>query len=278
MSRRISAEEIADEANLLRLSEQRKEYRLFSWPFLAKDYQHSVFYQVDLEEAAHEFVEGNIALPHPIDIETPLLTRIHDAMFRSEMLRQKGGDGTEYDRQAFSLLREGLTAAAMKVKQHPHLSVTDEQMVCGHSPVRIDLAGGWTDTPPYCLMEGGDVINIAVTLDGQQPIQAYVKPCQQYKVVLQSIDLKAVEEVTSYEQLADYHHVGSPFSIPKAALALAGFLPEFSDMSYTSLDEQLHAFGCGIEVTLLSALPAGSGMGTSSILAATQRLLRTLLG
>lgn len=29
------------------------------------------------------------------------------------------------------------------------------------------------------------------------------------------------------------------------------------------------AFGCGIEITLLSAIPAGSGLGTSSVLAAT---------
>jgi galactokinase/mevalonate kinase-like predicted kinase len=35
------------------------------------------------------------------------------------------------------------------------------------------------------------------------------------------------------------------------------------------LKEQLEAFGCGIEITLLSAIPAGSGLGTSSILAAT---------
>ena len=36
-----------------------------------------------------------------------------------------------------------------------------------------------------------------------------------------------------------------------------------------SLRAQLEAFGCGIELTLLSAVPAGSGLGTSSILAAT---------
>ena len=38
---------------------------------------------------------------------------------------------------------------------------------------------------------------------------------------------------------------------------------------YQSLREQLEDFGCGIEVTLLSAIPAGSGLGTSSVLAAT---------
>ena len=75
--------------------------------------------------------------------------------------------------------------------------------------------------------------------------------------------------MTTYEQLADFHHVGSPFSIPKAALVLAGFQPGFSKVRYATLEEQLKAFGGGIELTLLSAIPAGSGLGTSSILAAT---------
>ena len=75
--------------------------------------------------------------------------------------------------------------------------------------------------------------------------------------------------IETYEQLAAYNKVGSPFSIPKAALALAGFQPGFSQESYASLKEQLEAFGCGIELTLLSAIPAGSGLGTSSILAST---------
>jgi len=78
-----------------------------------------------------------------------------------------------------------------------------------------------------------------------------------------------VEVIETYEQLAQYNTVGSPFSIPKAALALSGFLPQFSQEHFTSLRQQLEAFGGGIELTLLSAIPAGSGLGTSSILAAT---------
>ena len=35
------------------------------------------------------------------------------------------------------------------------------------------------------------------------------------------------------------------------------------------MDVQLEAFGSGLEITLLAAIPAGSGLGTSSILAAT---------
>ena len=49
--------------------------------------------------------------------------------------------------------------------------------------------------------------------------------------------------------------MGSPFSIPKAALVLAGFQPGFSTESYVSLEEQLKAFGSGMEITLLSAIP-----------------------
>ena len=112
-------------------------------------------------------------------------------------------------------------------------------------------------------------MNIAIELNGQPPIQTYVKPCKEPCVILRSIDLGASEVVSTYEQLADFHHVGSPFSIPKAALVLSGFHPNFSSVEYRSLEEQLNHFGCGIEITLLSAIPAGSGLGTSSILAAT---------
>ena len=78
-----------------------------------------------------------------------------------------------------------------------------------------------------------------------------------------------MEVIETYEQLAAYNQVGSPFSIPKAALTLAGFQPGFSQEAYPSLRAQLEAFGSGIELTLLSAIPAGSGLGTSSILAST---------
>ena len=52
-------------------------------------------------------------------------------------------------------------------------------------------------------------------------------------------------------------------------MTLCGFLPGFGTEEYPTLRQHLEAFGCGIELTLLSAIPAGSGLGTSSILAAT---------
>lgn len=268
-SRRLSADEISAYANLRRLAAQRDSFRVMNWPVLARNYERSVFYQLNLDDAAHEFAIHHLELPDALPLSAPLMTRISDNMFRARVQQFSGKTYTEYERRAFGLMREGLTAAALAKKQQPHLSVYSDQIVWGRSPVRIDLAGGWTDTPPYCLNEGGNVVNIAIELNGQPPLQVYVKPCKEYKIILRSIDLGAIETVTTYEELSDFMQVGSPFSIPKAALVLAGFQPEFSADVYVTLEEQLKAFGSGIEITLLSAIPAGSGLGTSSILAST---------
>ena len=278
----VNSNELAERANLRRLFAQRRAFRAQNWPALAKNWQHSVFYQLDLDHAAREFREMQIPMPEPVAPDAPLMTRIHDAMFR--------GDSNG----AFALLREGvlstLSASSSPslvcsdsvaacppslvrsdsiAASSPRLSVFPDQIVWSRSPVRIDLAGGWTDTPPYCLMEGGSVVNIAIELNGQPPLQTYVKPCRDLHIVLRSIDLGAVEVIETFEQLAEYNKVGSPFSIPKAALALAGFLPAFCAENYKTLPDPLEAFGSGIELTLLSAIPAGSGLGTSSILAST---------
>lgn len=266
---RLSADEISAYANLRRLNEQRETFRKMNWPLLAKNYERSVFYQLNLKDAAEEFANNQIELPEALSADAPVMTRIHDHMFRAHVLRTSGNEFKAEEDKAFGLLREGLTGSVLEQSQHPRLDVYSDQIVWGRSPVRIDLAGGWTDTPPYCLNAGGNVVNIAIELNGQPPLQVYIKPCKEYKVILRSIDLGAMEVVSTYEELNAFNKVGSPFSIPKAALALAGFSTRFGGEKYRSLEEQLKAFGSGIELTLLAAIPAGSGLGTSSILAST---------
>lgn len=266
---KVSANAILQQANLQRLVTQRAEYGVHNWPLLAANHEKSVFYQLDLRDAADAFVRHKIALPASLPEEMPLMKRIHDRMFRAEVLRLRGADFEQEEKKAFTLLQEGLTGFMKQKQQRPHLNVYHDQIVWSRSPVRIDLAGGWTDTPPFCLYVGGNVVNLAIELNGQPPLQVYIKPSNDYQIILRSIDLGAMDVVSTWEELRDFHTIGSPFSIPKAALALAGFLPEFSEEKHTSLSEHLKAFGGGIEITLLSAIPAGSGLGTSSILAAT---------
>ena len=251
-----NSNELAEKANLYRLFAQRREFRKQNWSALVKNWRHSVFYQLDLADAQEEFKNFGIPLPEPLEDDAPLMTRIHNAMFRRE------------SDKAFGLLREGILEG-QEIVGTPQRDIADDQIVWGRSPVRIDIAGGWTDTPPYCLMEGGNVINFAIELNGQPPLQVYIKPSREYRIVLRSIDLGAMEVVETNEQLTDFMHVGSPFSIPKAALVLAGFGSHNGIRTLCDIHSQLEEFGCGIELTLLSAIPAGSGLGTSSILAAT---------
>lgn len=268
-ARKLSANDLSDQANLCRLVAQREVFRKKDWSLLAANHEKSVFYQLDLSDAAESFAKDKIVLPKALSEDNPLMKRIHNHMFRSQVMKILGETYKEEEQKAFALLREGLVGSVLGSKQQPCLNVYRDQIVWGRSPVRIDLAGGWADTPPYCLYAGGNVVNVAIELNGQPPLQVYIKPSDTRKIILRSIDLGAMEVISSWDELRDYNKVGSPFSIPKAALALAGFIPEFSVEAYASLEAQLEAFGSGLEITLLAAIPAGSGLGTSSILAAT---------
>ncbi len=262
-AKKVAADEISAYADLRRLDAQRTEYRKQNWPQLAENWEKSIFYQLNLKDAAEEFKRHGIPAPQPLSDRASRMTKISDAMFRAAL-----GEPGNYEDEAFRLMREGLTETLM-TQQKPRLNVYADQIVWSRSPVRIDLAGGWTDTPPYSMMQGGNVVNIAIELNGQPPLQVYIKPCPEPHIILRSIDLGASETVKTWDELQQFNKVGSPFSIPKAALVLAGFAPRFSAETFASLEQQLMDFGSGIEMTMLSAIPAGSGLGTSSMLAAT---------
>ena len=78
-----------------------------------------------------------------------------------------------------------------------------------------------------------------------------------------------VERLKSYDDVRAYDKLGSGFTLARAAFALAGFHPDFNGGGFQSLEEQLKAMGGGVEISMLAATPKGSGLGTSSILAAT---------
>ena len=267
--KKLSAAEIPEKTDLKILENQRLMFRSRNWSQLAKNYKRSVFYQVDLDHAAKEFAGQNIPLPALMeDSEDPLL-RTHDQMFRSRVSRYRGESSTQYRDNAFQILQQSILEPIARNKVLPSCNVYEDQIVWSRSPVRIDLAGGWTDTPPYSVLSGGRVVNISLELNGQPPLQAYIRPTPERVITLRSIDLGEREIVHSFEELAVYHRVGSSFAIPKAALCLSGFHPSFCSYNFPDLRSQLENFGSGIEISFLAAIPKGSGMGTSSNLAAT---------
>ena len=50
-----------------------------------------------------------------------------------------------------------------------------DKWVTALCPSRIDLSGGWTDTPPVTYEFGGAVVDAAILLDGETKIGAKVK-------------------------------------------------------------------------------------------------------
>ncbi|HPU28621.1 MAG TPA: L-fucokinase [Phycisphaerae bacterium] len=167
----------------------------------------------------------------------------------------------------------------------PRLALRTDEIVWGRAPVRLDWAGGWTDTPPYTLEHGGSVVNTAVNLNGLPPIQVYGRRIDQPVIRLSSIDQGVHVEISSLAELLDYRRPDSEFALAKASLAISGFSPEAAAWKpNTTLRAMLEAFGGGIELTTLAAVPKGSGLGTSSIVGAVilsviQRILgRSLQG
>jgi galactokinase/mevalonate kinase-like predicted kinase len=180
-----------------------------------------------------------------------------------------GAWGDRAKQAAFEHLGRAIVSSGRELVEPPVNALRDDEIVWGRAPARLDLAGGWTDTPPYSLERGGCVLNAAVNLNGQAPIQAYARVIPEPEIRINSIDHSGRIVVRELDELLDYRQPASRFGLAKAALALCGFSPaEAAWKKGTTLRRMLGEFGGGIELTTLAAIPSGSGLGTSSIMGA----------
>ena len=62
--------------------------------------------------------------------------------------------------------------------------VTDHHTV--RLPLRVNWGGGWSDTPPYCNEKGGTVLNAAILLNGEKPVEVTLERIPEQKVVFDS--------------------------------------------------------------------------------------------
>ena len=133
-------------------------------------------------------------------------------------------------------------------------------------PVRVNFGGGWSDTPPYCNEHGGTVLNAAISLNGVLPIVVEVKRIPKPVVVLASTDLGAEADFTDMKELQNCNDPFDTFALHKAALIACGIIPREGEYS---LQQLLEKIGGGLYLsTAVRGIPKGSGLGTSSMLAA----------
>jgi galactokinase/mevalonate kinase-like predicted kinase len=169
---------------------------------------------------------------------------------------------------AFVGLERAIVASGLEEGASPRSVLRSDEIVWARAPARLDIGGGWTDTPPYSLEWGGCVTNAAINLNDQPPIQAYVRVIEKPVIRIGSIDLGVRIEVSRLEDLMDYRQATGSFALAKAAIVLSGLSPGGGRTGKKSLKTILEAFGGGIELTTLAAIPKGSGLGTSSIMGA----------
>lgn len=167
--------------------------------------------------------------------------------------------------KAFSSLSSAILESTLEgLKENKKARIVKDE----HSvslPLRVNFGGGWSDTPPYCMEHGGTVLNAAITLNGERPVKVKLKKLKDHRIVFESKDMDVHGEFDSIAPLQSVGDPYDPYVLQKAALLACGVLPATGG----NLEEVLSRIGGGIWMdTEVIGVPKGSGLGTSSILAA----------
>lgn len=195
----------------------------------------------------------------------------------AEEARMRGFAYEAYEESCFQVI-----SGAVYESGRENLCYRDNFVIkCGEAhvelPVRVNWGGGWSDTPPHCLENGGTVVNAAVKLNGIFPVQVTVRRIDELKIEVASEDIGAFGEINSLSDIWDCNNPYDAFALHKAALLACGVVPmaaagndgsKEQNPGNTNLQDILKRLGGGLFIsTQVIGIPKGSGLGTSSILA-----------
>lgn len=172
-----------------------------------------------------------------------------------------------YERAAQILIQRSVKTVIQSLKVNPVSLPEFDTWITAKCPVRIDLQGGWSDTPPICYELGGSVVNIAVLVDGARPIGAKACRIKEPSIFLKLGILEMCQEIklTQMKDILNYDQPNAQGALLKAALICANIIDVHSTESLA--EQLLSKFGGGFVIQSWSLLPQGCGMGSSSILA-----------
>lgn len=167
--------------------------------------------------------------------------------------------------KSFESIRNALMAESKnEIKYKPFAKIKKDNVIT-RLPVRVNFGGGWSDTPPYCNEHGGTVLNAAIKINGEYPIEAKISKIPGWKIALASEDNDSYREFSSVKELQSCGEPGDPFALHKAALIVCGIIPENQEVTLEEITKRLGGGFC--MSTQAIGIPRGSGLGTSSILA-----------
>lgn len=146
-------------------------------------------------------------------------------------------------------LRQDLISRHFKGLEQPSQLICAQERVEIHLPIRINLSGTWTDAMPICMEEGGEIINMAISFDGNLPIEVILEKTRSPGIELCSDGKTSVYADKTVDDL-------DAFILHNAALKTWGITPE-----------KLQSGGLRLQ-TNVYGIDKGSGLGVSSILLA----------
>ena len=130
-------------------------------------------------------------------------------------------------------------------------------------PVRVNLSGTWTDAMPYCVDNGGAVINAAVTVEEKLPIFVKTERIREQKI----------------EFVSDRHSLETNLDDVDTQEYFSDFNLHFAVLKTLGIDKNTRLKNGFRLTTCVTGLEKGSGLGTSSILlAGCFRTLGEVLG
>ena len=208
---------------------------------------------------------GEILCRKAAELETSAPTEAASLYYIASLFLGQAGLAQESGRSqdaAFGMVHCAVEMGACRaaVMSAPHWQ---HECVTVDGPARIDLGGGWSDTPPFCLDWGGTVLNVAALLDGRYPIRASARRLREPVLRCVSGPEDSVAEYRSCDDILRQATPGDEMSIPRTALSMTGLF-----QAGEPLARVLERMGGGLELRSEVNLPMGSGLGTSSILAA----------
>jgi fucokinase len=132
-------------------------------------------------------------------------------------------------------------------------------------PLRVNFAGGWTDTPPYCLENGGKVLNATILLKGIKPIHILIEKINEKKIKFLAKDINEFGEFENIEQIQKMQkdQENESLFLIQTCLIISGIIPKEGG----NLEKILERIGSGFSIQWeVISTPRGSGLGTASIL------------
>lgn len=194
-----------------------------------------------------------------------LLLALSDAVrAREDVSEVRGMDADALEDMAYGIVRDGVVGAVRDANPLPPRPLRfARERVAVDLPVRVNFCGSPSDAAPYCLEHGGTMLDAALLLKGALPVHAEAERLDGCEVVLESSDQSASARFADIGEVRRCGDPRDPFALHKACLAASGILDGFE-----TLEGFCESAGGGIRLSTSVDVPKGSGLGTSSILAA----------